>query len=301
MPRNKTMPCAICNEPMWKSSTSKPEGEAAHNACRKARTNQDGTKACIECGKTFKSRDKSLCGGCRHEKAKAKSTGPCQQCDKPATVKGLCITHYSYEHRAKRGRTYKAYAKECDFCRGAFTTTTKSTAYCSLECAQRHRAGWSTSKDIVLYAGPHKTIRPRMVRLVPSDRTLTAGPCRVCGEPFVTLGQDVTCSTTCSKVNKRDARHARAQRRRALKRDAFVSPVFRRKVFESDGYRCHICNKMTNKNAIFPHPKAPTIDHLIPLSKGGTHEPVNCRTAHFMCNSIKSDRLAGDQLILFAM
>lgn len=300
MPRTKTMPCAICNEPMWKGSTSKPEGEAAHNACRKAQV-KDDTKTCAECGKSFKGRDKGRCGSCRYEHAKANSTGPCQQCDKPATVRGLCLTHYSYEYRAKHGRVYTTYAKDCSFCQGAFTTTTKSTEYCSLECAQRHRNGWSTSKDIVLYTGPGKSIPARKERPVPADRTLTAGPCRVCGELFITLGQDVTCSRTCSELNKRDVRHAKAQRRRALQRNAYVSPVFRRRVFESDGYRCHICNKMTNKKAIFPHPNAPTIDHLIPLSKGGTHEPVNCRTAHFMCNSIKSDRLAGDQLLLFAM
>jgi 5-methylcytosine-specific restriction endonuclease McrA len=58
---------------------------------------------------------------------------------------------------------------------------------------------------------------------------------------------------------------------------------------------------MTRKTASVPHPMAPTIDHIVPLSKGGTHEPINCRTAHFLCNSTKGDRLAGDQLILFAM
>jgi len=47
-----------------------------------------------------------------------------------------------------------------------------------------------------------------------------------------------------------------------------------------------------------PHPKAPTIDHVIPLAQGGTHEPLNCRAAHFLCNSLKSHQGHGDQMLL---
>ena len=43
------------------------------------------------------------------------------------------------------------------------------------------------------------------------------------------------------------------------------------------------------------HPLSPTIDHVIPLSKGGTHEPGNCRLACFRCNAIKSDGGGGEQ------
>jgi 5-methylcytosine-specific restriction endonuclease McrA len=256
----------------------------------------------MDCGNTFNAKDRR-CGPCRYAHAKANSKGPCSQCEQPATVRGMCITHYTYEHRAKNGRVYTKHTKDCGFCKAPFQTATKGTAYCSLECAQRKRAGWSTSKEIVLYVKPRKAARPqtRQERAPKPSRTFTCGSCRVCGELFVALRRDVTCSKECSLIRKSDVLHAKSQRRRAKKRDAYVAPVFRKKVFEADGYRCHICNKMTLKTAVFPHPKAPTIDHLIPLSKGGTHEPINCRTAHFMCNSIKSDRLGGDQLLLFAI
>jgi len=36
-----------------------------------------------------------------------------------------------------------------------------------------------------------------------------------------------------------------------------------------------------------PHPLSMSIDHIIPLSRGGTHEPDNVQLAHFICNSIK--------------
>lgn len=95
---------------------------------------------------------------------------------------------------------------------------------------------------------------------------------------------------------KREAKH----RRRAIKRNAFVANVSPQKVFERDGWKCHLCGKAINRKAVVPHPKAPTIDHVIPLASGGTHEPLNCRAAHFLCNSIKGDRGGGEQLLLVA-
>lgn len=34
-----------------------------------------------------------------------------------------------------------------------------------------------------------------------------------------------------------------------------------------------------------------TVDHIIPLSKGGKNEIENCQLAHKRCNSIKSDKM----------
>jgi len=61
--------------------------------------------------------------------------------------------------------------------------------------------------------------------------------------------------------------------------------------------RCHICNKAVKRDAVVPHPLAPTIDHVIPLAVGGTHEPLNCRCAHYICNARKGHR-GGEQLLL---
>jgi 5-methylcytosine-specific restriction endonuclease McrA len=47
-----------------------------------------------------------------------------------------------------------------------------------------------------------------------------------------------------------------------------------------------------------PHLKAATIDHIIPLSISRDDTRANVQLAHFICNSIKGDRLAGEQLAL---
>ena len=74
--------------------------------------------------------------------------------------------------------------------------------------------------------------------------------------------------------------------------------MYRQKVFERDHWVCQLCRRKVNRTATAPHPKAPVIDHVIPLNKGGTHEPANVQCAHFICNSIKGDRGGGEQLAL---
>ena len=56
---------------------------------------------------------------------------------------------------------------------------------------------------------------------------------------------------------------------------------------------CQICGLLVDDTAIENgHIKRlyPTIDHIIPLSKGGTHTWNNVRLAHMACNAGKCDR-----------
>jgi 5-methylcytosine-specific restriction endonuclease McrA len=94
--------------------------------------------------------------------------------------------------------------------------------------------------------------------------------------------------------DQREARH----RRRARERGAFIAPVSPRQIHERDGWRCHICRKKVSKTAVVPHPRAATLDHLVPLAALGSHEPANVATACFRCNCIKGDRGGGEQLML---
>ena len=61
---------------------------------------------------------------------------------------------------------------------------------------------------------------------------------------------------------------------------------------------CAICGKpvdktLKQKNSKGEHnPYAPTIDHIIPVSKGGhPHDLANLQLTHWICNRQKSDKL----------
>ena len=75
--------------------------------------------------------------------------------------------------------------------------------------------------------------------------------------------------------------------RRARMCGAFVESVTHAEIFERDNWTCHICGKQIDRNMKGRNPLAPSIDHIIPLAKGGLHERSNLAAAHFGCNSSK--------------
>ncbi len=87
-------------------------------------------------------------------------------------------------------------------------------------------------------------------------------------------------------------------RLRALRYGAEYEPIRAQKVYERDAWRCGLCRKAINPDLLVPHPKAATVDHIVPLSKGGAHKYHNVQAAHFLCNSTKSDRSMDEQLLL---
>lgn len=56
---------------------------------------------------------------------------------------------------------------------------------------------------------------------------------------------------------------------------------------------CGICGKPVDKVKYkYPHPLSPTVDHIIPVSKGGhPSDLANLQLAHRCCNRQKSDKL----------
>ena len=55
---------------------------------------------------------------------------------------------------------------------------------------------------------------------------------------------------------------------------------------------CALCGQPVDKSLKFPHPLSPTIDHIIPVAKGGHPSALdNLQLAHFTCNRAKSAKL----------
>ena len=55
---------------------------------------------------------------------------------------------------------------------------------------------------------------------------------------------------------------------------------------------CGICGQPVNKRLKFPHPLSPTVDHIVPIAKGGDPFDIgNMQLTHWICNRQKSDKL----------
>jgi 5-methylcytosine-specific restriction endonuclease McrA len=82
------------------------------------------------------------------------------------------------------------------------------------------------------------------------------------------------------------------QTRRARKLSAFVEDVDPQVVFERDSWTCHICGEAISTDLSHPDPMSASLDHIIPLAKGGEHSYANSGTSHLRCNQRKHTKVA---------
>lgn len=272
--RRPDVPCVGCGKLCWRDSRFSL-AEQPPRTCRACRARPDAL--CETCGTQFKAK---------------KNNGKVQRfCSKPC--KGVASRSQAPKALAPSAPWVMGY---CAYCGDPFTTRKSGSLYCSMPCrrmraaASRQGRDWSTSTELIHDPKPRRTFTPEHTS---SGRIFVSGECRRCGDLFTIIDQleNRYCSTRCARADGKD-------RRRARKREAFVENVYRAKVFERDGWRCQICRRKVDRLKAAPHPKAPTLDHIIPLAKGGTHEPRNAQLACFTCNSRKGDRFSGDQLLL---
>ena len=97
------------------------------------------------------------------------------------------------------------------------------------------------------------------------------------------------CSRKCSAMARYDGKHPSMEppmRRtylhsyRSRQRDAFVEVVPFDYIYQRDRGVCQICGQRCSV-------KEASLDHILPISRGGTHEKRNVQLAHKRCNSIK--------------
>jgi hypothetical protein len=234
-------------------------------------------------------------------------------CAKPHRARGLCSSHYNQQYQPDRHRKATVPCGHCGRATLKHASSRYAERYCSLGCRTeawrkvaagtpqpwhsaeargRSHAASKATRSSRRYLAQRKLARA--ARGTRGDCTWISGRCQRCGEQYTTTTRGGAwpqwCSDTC-------ANRASRSRRRARKRSAVHIPYSRVQVFERDGYRCHLCKRMTKRTAVVPHPKAPVIDHLIPLGPGAD-AMHNVATACFMCNSKRRD-VGAAQLILF--
>lgn len=69
-------------------------------------------------------------------------------------------------------------------------------------------------------------------------------------------------------------------------------PVMLRALIRRGDRDCPECGEEIDLSLEYPHPMYRTIDHIIPLAKGGKHILSNCQLMHYQCNAAKGVRLS---------
>lgn len=78
--------------------------------------------------------------------------------------------------------------------------------------------------------------------------------------------------------------------RRATRWGVEFEAFSRAEIFDRDGWVCGICSEPIDRGLLHPDPMSVSLDHIIPMSKGGGHVPLNVTCAHLFCNLSKGNR-----------
>lgn len=86
------------------------------------------------------------------------------------------------------------------------------------------------------------------------------------------------------RVRNPDKANAISAKKRALKRRDDAELILPSAVFERDGWLCGICRCKVNSTLRYPNPLSASVDHIMPLSRGGEHSYRNVQCSHLVCN-----------------
>lgn len=118
--------------------------------------------------------------------------------------------------------------------------------------------------------------------------------CEICGQPFV--GRGATCDTECRRKRNNQVmeRQKRIRTRKGWHRDNITWQM----LFRKENGICYLCGKKCDPNdyqmingAYVIGKNHPTVEHVIPISKGGADTIENCRLACLSCNSRKGAKV----------
>lgn len=90
----------------------------------------------------------------------------------------------------------------------------------------------------------------------------------------------------CRRQRAIDSNRRKNSKRRGARVDQSYSL---QQIGNRDNWRCHLCGARVNKILSGLDPAGPTIDHLLPVSAGGTDERRNVALAHRQCNVNRRD------------
>lgn len=232
-----------------------------------------------------------------------------EQCGRPLGCRGLCGTHY--KNLKKTGVA----ERPCPTCGVDMVVIGVAAAYCSAECRPKCRIEWcdnvTTGKRDVCsphYAAIAKRGRDPLYGLQRDKHCVSCGSrdwhdnglrkycsracARVWGRSGGEVVREVECvscgaTTPVFRTGESRLRKVRADRTRcgscARERNAMTVAELR----ERDGGDCSVCGRIVDFSCKFPHPDSPSVDHVVPLSRGGANAPDNLALACLGCNRKK--------------
>jgi len=178
--------------------------------------------------------------------------------------------------------------------------------YCSIACRPGPRPRFGPPKYELLRSKPPKARiskysaedgkkrRLLFLQLRNRLRWLMPKQCTGCGDTFNRYGQGWRCDS-CKEYADRQMRQIR--RLRQSRNGAYDRGIDYKSLYERSQGRCSMCQITCADPSVWRYwdgrtwmPTAPTVDHITPLARGGSHTWANVQLACLACNSSKGDR-----------
>ena len=215
----------------------------------------------------------------RRGNGKARRIGvePCtiEGCDKLQKARGWCSPHW---------KRWKRYGSPTARRRGQVVDGKRICPHCKVDKALSDYTPNTGGRCRRCCADTSNEWRKRNPEKLPKTPT-TDGVCDCCGGAFRANKRRCRyCSRKCFLAYKNRANWKHGARRRARMKNALVETFEYSVIFERDNWTCGICEKQIEANLAWPDPMSPSVDHIIPLARGGMHERINVQAAHLGCN-----------------
>lgn len=209
-----------------------------------------------------------VCFACA--KKKTTHTGQCEHC-KTQFTKTQATQKYCSMQCVRKDRASKR-MRLCKKCKQLFAPkSTRQLTFCSRVCSGKGELGQERGKAKQLEAKRASVLRALNKRARQDERAWVAEQKRYCK-----CGNEATRRAYCDGCAKKRKLQIKALQNRKYK--AFRDTDIRNTVITRDGGVCQFCGVK---------PRQCTVDHLIPLARGGTDDASNLAVACRRCNSIK--------------
>lgn len=246
----------------------------------------------------------------------ANRTCSIEGCDRRHDARGLCRTHYT------RWRLGKPLERPCVTC-GRDVVTVSGRTYCSESCRPVCEVRWcdrpvkARGRCVRCYTDllhEGRTGKTRSYRWADERRCVVCGATewpgrgrKVCsgackqllarngGQPPPKITDCVRCGSIIDlTVIGKGGRKKRAdtkmcdwcKARRHARHKVSVMDIVNLRGIEP----CAICSESVDLDLRHPSLLRASIDHIVPYSRGGTHDLSNLQVVHLYCNYVKSDR-----------
>lgn len=206
----------------------------------------------------------------------------CAKCDAPLPER--------VPGRPGRTRTYCG--SRCKD-KGRYVPTMRPPELRSEDAARASRSRWEKVPEAERSELARKTVAARWAGHTAAVKThLAERPCRYCGDVVLMRSTQIRCPKDECRLDynaERAGRYSHDRRARFVQatRERFVPTD----VFDRDNWTCWICETPIDRTAKARTRLSASLDHVIPLSRGGDHTLDNIRCAHFGCNAARGNRV----------